>query len=194
MSGCGGSSLGQDRLAKQLQQQLVEQPDVDDGAVVALHELLDRERVGGVLVAEAARELDLVIEQQPVLVPAGEHVQAEAHLPQERLRRVQPPQLRGREEAVRDQLIERVGAEVALGDPGDGLDVAQPAGAGLDVGLEVVGGVVGLEVPLLLLAHLGLEEFAHRPDAIGRERGCAWRPAARPSRRAGAPPSASSSR
>ena len=44
--------LGEDGLAEQLQQQFVEQRDVHDRAVVALHELLDRERVGGVLVAE----------------------------------------------------------------------------------------------------------------------------------------------
>ena len=104
-------------------------------------------------------------------MPPGEHVQPEAHLPQERLRLLEPPQLRGGEKAVGDQLIERLGAELALGHPADGLDVAQSAGAGLDVGLEVVGGIVGLEAPLLLLAHLGLEEVAHRPDAIGRERG-----------------------
>ena len=128
-------------------------------AVVALHELLDRERVGGVLVAEDLRQPDLVVEQQPVLAPAGEHVQAEAHLPQEGLRLLEPAQLRRGEEAVRDQLVERVGAEVPLRHPADGLDVAQAARAGLDVGLEVVGGVVGLQVALGLLAHLGLEEL-----------------------------------
>ena len=79
-------ALAEDRLAEQLQQQLVEQAHVHDRAVVALHELLDREGVGGVLVAEDLRQLDLVIEQQPVLVPPGERVQPEAHLPQERLR------------------------------------------------------------------------------------------------------------
>ena len=64
--------LREDRLAEQLQQQFVEQAHVHDGAVVALHELLDRERVGGILVAEALRQLDLMIEQQPILVPPGE--------------------------------------------------------------------------------------------------------------------------
>ncbi len=162
--------VAEDRLAEQLQQQLVEQRHVDDGAVVALHQLLDRERVGGVFVAEAARELDLIVEQQPVFVPAGQHMQAEAHLPQECLRLRQPAQFRRRQKAVGDQLIERFGAEMALRNPGDGLHVAQAAGAGLDVRLEIVGGIVGLQAPLLLLAHLGFEELAHRPDAIGRER------------------------
>ncbi len=41
-----------------------------------------------------------MVEQQPVLAPPGEHVQAEAHLPQEGLRLLQAPQLREREKAV----------------------------------------------------------------------------------------------
>ncbi len=162
--------VGEYRLAEQLQQHLVQQLHVHHGAVVALHQLLDRQRVGGIFVAETVRELDLVVEQQPILVPPGEHVQAEAHLPQEGLRLLQAPQFRRRQEAMGHQFIERLRAEVAFRHPADGLDVAQSAGPGLHVGFEVVGGVVRLQVPLLLLAHFGGEEIAHRPDAIGRER------------------------
>ena len=72
-----------DRFAEQLQQQLVQQADVHHRAVVALHQLLDRERVRGVLVAEGLGERDLVIEQQAVFAPAREQVQPEAHFPQE---------------------------------------------------------------------------------------------------------------
>ncbi len=72
-----------------LQQHLVEPAELHDRAVVALHELLDGQRVGRVLVAEHLGEVDLVIEQQPVLAPAGEHVQREADLPQEGLALVQ---------------------------------------------------------------------------------------------------------
>ena len=162
-------ALGEDRFAEQLQQQLVQQAHVHDRAVVALHELLDRERVGGVLIAEALRQADLVVEQQPVLAPPGEGVKPEAHLPQKRLRLLEAAQLRDREEPVGREPVEGLGAEVTLRDPGDGLDVAQPPGPGLDVGLEVVGGVVGLQVPRGLLAHLGLEELLHRPESLGRE-------------------------
>ncbi len=150
----------EDRLAEQLQQQLIEHRHVDDRAVIALHQLLDCEGVAGVLVVEALGELDLIIEQQPVLVPARQHMQAEAHLPQERLRLLEPPQLRGGEEALRHQLIERLGAEVPPCDPTNRLNVAQTAGSGLYVRLEVVGGIVGLEAPLLLLLDLGLEILA----------------------------------
>ena len=129
-SGRGGSLSRQDRLAEQLQQQLVQQAHVHDRAVVALHELLDRERVGGVLVAEHLRAAGSG-DRTAAGPRAGRSsdVQAEAHLPQEGLRLLQAPQLRRREKAVRRQLIERVGAEVALGHPGDGLDVAQAARA-----------------------------------------------------------------
>ena len=68
-----------------------------------------------------------------------------------------------------DKIIERIGPEVAFGDPGNGLDVAQAAWARFDVGLEVVGRVVGLEVTLVLLAHLRVEEFAYRPDRRWRQ-------------------------
>ena len=118
---CG---LGEDGFTEQLQQQFVEQDDVHDRAVVTLHELLDRQRVRGIFVTEALRETDLVIEQQSVLAPAGEHVQAEAHFPEERLRLLELAQLGGRQEAMRQEFVQRTRAEVALGHPGDGLDVA----------------------------------------------------------------------
>ena len=119
----------QDRFAEQLQQHFVQQADVHDRAVVPLHELLDRQRVARVLVTEHLRDADLVVEQQPILAPARQHVQREAHLPEERLRLPQLAQLAGGEEAVAHQFIERLGAEVALGHPANGLDVAQPARA-----------------------------------------------------------------
>ena len=160
---------GEDRLAKQLQQHFVQQAHVHRRAVVALHELLDRERVSRILVAEHLREPDLVIEQQPVLATVGQHVQREADLPQERLRGLQLAQLALRQEAVLDQLIERVAAEVTLRDPADRLDVAQPARARLHVRLEVVRGVVIAVMARGLLGDLRFEEIAGRPDALGCE-------------------------
>ncbi len=164
-----GVRSGEDRFAEQLQQHFVQQAHVHRRAVVALHELLDRERVGRILVAEHLREPDLVIEQQPVLATVGQHVQREADLPQERLRGLQLAQLALRQEAVLDQLIERVGAEVTLRDPADRLDVAQPARARLHVRLEVVRGVVVAMMARGLLGDLRFEEIARRPDALGCE-------------------------
>ena len=84
-----GVAVGGDLLAELLQQQLVEPGDLHRRAVVALHELLDGERVGRVLVAEHPRQADLVVEQQPVLAPPAREVQREAHPPQPGLRRFQ---------------------------------------------------------------------------------------------------------
>ena len=164
------AALGEYGLAKQLQQHLVEQAHVHHRAVVLLHELLDREREARILVAEELRELDLVVEQQPVLAPAGEHVQPEPYFPQERLARLELAQLLAGQKAVRHQLIERVGAEMALRDPADGLDVAQAAGARLDVRLEVVGGIEIAVMALGLFLDLGLEEILRGPEPVGRER------------------------
>ena len=111
-----------------------------------------------------------MVEQQPVLAPAAHEVQREAHAPQPGLRRLQLRELARRQEAVAGEFLERLGAEMALGDPGDGLDVAQPAGALLDVRLEVVGGVVEAVMALGLFGELGVEEVARGPQPVGRER------------------------
>ena len=161
-----GRALIEDGLAKELQQQFVQQAHVHHRAVVALHQLFDREREGGILVAEDARELHLVIEQQSILAPPGDAVQRKAHAPEEGLRALQAAQLGRCQEALGRELIERLDAEVPLGHPGDRLDVAQAAGARLHVGLEVVRRIVGLGVPLVLLAYFGFEEVLHRPEVL----------------------------
>ena len=94
-----------------------------------------------------------MVEQQAVFAAPGEFVQGKAYAPQKILCGLQALQFGFGEEAMVDQFVQCFGAEVALGYPGDGLDVTQTAGAGLDVGFEVVGGVVVTVVTLLLLAH-----------------------------------------
>ena len=163
-------ALREDRLAKQLQQHFVEQADIHDRAVVLLHELFDREGEARVLVAEQLCEFDLIIEQQAVLAPAREHVQAESYFPQEGLTGLEIAQLVARQKAVRHQFIERVSAEMALRDPADGLNVAQPAGTRFDVRFEVVRGIEIAVMALGLLLDLGFEEILRRPKPIGRER------------------------
>ncbi len=60
---------------------------------------------------------------------------------------------------MRHQLIERIGSEMPLRHPADGLNVAQAAGAGFDVGFQVVGGVEIAMMPLGLFLDLGFEEI-----------------------------------
>ena len=134
--------IHQDRFLEQLQQHLVQAAQVHDRAVIALHQLLDREHVGRVLVAEQLRNPGLVVEQQPVLLAPGQHVQGEANPPEKFATLAQHAQLARRQEPVSHQGLEVAGAEMPVSDPQDHVDVAQPAGAALDVGLQVVGRVV----------------------------------------------------
>ncbi len=163
-------ALRQNRLAEQLQQHFIEQADVHHGAIVFLHQLLDREREAGILVAEQFRELDLIVKKQPVLAPARQHVQPEAHLPQERLANLELAQLLARKKAVRHQFIKGVGAEMALRHPADGLDVAQPAGTGFHIRFEIVGRIEIAMMALGLLLDLGFEEIERGPQSIRRQR------------------------
>jgi len=163
-------ALTEDRFLEQLQQQVVETGQRLDAAVIQLHEVLDRLVVVGVHITEQRRQLDLMIEQQPVLVAAGDHVQGEAHPPQEILAGEQLVAFLLAEEAAVAQLVQGEGVEVALGDPGHGVDVAQAAGAFLDVGLQLVAGIVVLGVALALLFQLGAEEGVHRPHLVRRHR------------------------
>ena len=163
----GRIGIHQDRFFEELQQHFVEPAELHDGAIVALHQLFDGQRVGRVLVAEHLGQLDLVIEEDAVLAAPGENVQRESDPPQEGLTFVQAAHLALRQEAVRDEFIEGLDAEMALCNPTDHLDVAQAPGAALDVGFEVVRGVaVAVMTGDLFLAFLR-EELPGGPDIVG---------------------------
>src|SRR5882724_3786505 len=97
-------------------------------------------------------------------------MQSKTHFPQESLRLLEAPQLGYGEKSAGGQSIQCVRAEVPLGDPGDGLNVPQSPGTRFYVRLQVVGGIVRLQVAFRLLPHLGLEELLHGPDMLGRLR------------------------
>ena len=65
-----------------------------------------------------------------------------------------------------DQRLHRTDPEMAFGDPAYRLDVAQTAGAFLDIGLEVLAAVVEFRMALALFVHLGGEKRAARPDSV----------------------------
>jgi len=70
------------------------------------------------------------------------------------------------EEAARDGFLQRVDAVVTLEYPGKDVDVAQATGTFLDVGFEVVGGVVVAAIALLLFLELGAEKLVAWPDVL----------------------------
>ncbi len=100
----------------------------------------------------------LQVEDQPILAPAGEEMQPHAQPADEALGGGHGERLALREESVRRELLPRAAETGRAGDPYHRVQIAQPAGAFLDVGLEVVRGIVVLEVPLLLLERLRLVE------------------------------------
>ncbi len=161
--------VDRDRLVarrKEPRVQVLQQDDVDLAdelrrAIVALHQLLargSRRRVGE---AELARERILLVEHEAVLAPSGEIVEPRAQSPDQPLLPRDGARLLARDEARPRQLAPRAPEAGGARDPQHGLQVAEPSGALLDVGLEVVRGVVVLEVPLLLLERLRLVEERH---------------------------------
>ena len=166
----------EDRFLEVLQQDVVHLAQQQHVAVVVVHEALDGQLAVAVAVAEALRQLALMVEEQAVFAPPGDDVQAEAHAPQEAPAVEQPLALQPRQEAAVLQLGELPArrfaalgavsraAQVPLGDPQHGLDVAQAARGALDVGFEVVVDVVELRMALVLLLPLGVEEAAARPE------------------------------
>ena len=65
-----------------LQEDVVDFPQQQHVAIVVVHELLDRQLRLRVAIAEALRQLALVIEQKAIFATTSEHVQAEADAPQ----------------------------------------------------------------------------------------------------------------
>ena len=169
----------ENRFVEVLQQDVVHLAQQQDVAVVVVHEALHRQLRIRVVVAEALGEFALVVEQQAVLAPTGDDVQAEAYAPQKAPPFEQPLTLQPRQEAALHQLGElrasnaplgrSRSAQVPLSDPEHRLYVAQAAWGALDVGFEVVVDVVELPVAFLLLLLLGVEEAAAWPEGALRE-------------------------
>ncbi len=103
-----------------------------------------------VAVAEPAREFALVIEQQALLGPPGDQVQREADAPEHVARFDCARTLARGDQPARDQVGERLRTEQMAAEPEHELQRAQSAGAFLEIGLQVVGGVVEARAALLV--------------------------------------------
>ncbi len=158
--------VAEDRFVKQLQQHLVEFGYPPHRLVEALHHLLDR----GVAFPLEPQHLGhgaLAIEQQAVIPLVDGHVQGETHLPEEVLAVEQLAVFGAVEKAVAGHLEQGGGTEVAAGDPGEGLNVAQAARIALEIGLQLVGGAEKLLVALRLLLPFGAKEGFAWPEVLG---------------------------
>ena len=163
--------IGVDRLHVHLRRkeagvQILEHDDVElanrfGRAVVALHQLLGGAPRRRVREAELARECRLHVEDQPILAPAGEIVQADAQVVDEPLVPRELPCLRRSHQAVSRNLAPRPTETGCPRNPEDRLQVAPAARAFLEIRFEIVRSVLMTEVALLLLECLGFVEAAH---------------------------------
>ena len=178
LTGTGFGGNRKQARVQVLQQDHVDLPDELRRAVVALHELLARAFRRSVGEAELARQRVLQIEDEAVLAAAGEIVQAHAQRADESFLARDGARLLHRDEAGFREVAPRSAKARGARDPEHRLQVAQAARAFLQVRLEVVRGIVVLEVPLLLLERLRFVEMAR----LRRER----RPRGRSGEKAGA--------
>ncbi len=149
-----------------MQQHLIQPTQFHDCAIVLFHELFHRQSLVIVPVAEVSGQFTLMVKQQTIFTASGNQVQTKAYLPEKGLSFMQGLIFVFRKKTVIHQFVQGFGIEVAFRHPADHLDIAQSAGAFLDIGLQVIGGVVKLVVPLLLFRQFGFEEFAAGPDSI----------------------------
>ncbi len=152
---------GKQPAVQVLQQDHVDLTDRFGGAIVALHQLLGRAPDGRVGEAHLARERSLHVEDQAILAAARHVVQANAQLVDQPLVTCDLARFMHRHQLVSRQFAPRVAEPCSPRDPQDGLEVAQPAGAFLEVRLEVVRRVLIAQMTLLLLERLRLVEAAH---------------------------------
>jgi len=153
-----------------LQQAFVDPQHQRGAAVEALHHLLDRKAVGVVDVAQARGQRLLVVEAQAFLALSGGQVQAEPQPRQRPVLAFQGGVFVGAQLPERHQRLQVAGAGHAQRHPAQGLDVAHPARAFLEVRFQVVAGVVETRMPRALFLALGDEVVARRPCQRRRDR------------------------
>ncbi len=141
-----------------LQQDGVELRHALRGLVVALHHRFARAPGRTVGVAELGGERALQVEDDAVFPPPGEVVQPDAQVLEVRLVAREAARFAGFDHAARNQVGPAWPDSRRPGDPLDHLQVAQPAGRFLQVGLERVRRILVLGVPLLLLELLRAEK------------------------------------
>jgi hypothetical protein len=164
----GSASDGRQREAEPLLSQLLVKLGKEHSSEIAnrlcvqeieLHEPLDRRFPWPVGVVHDLGDARLIFEAQPLLGAAGEQMQVAAHRPEEALRAVEAAELGGGEKPGLHQVGRFLDAMDVLADPVERVEVAQPALAVLDVGLDDVAAVAHLHMALVALRELGGDEL-----------------------------------
>ena len=126
---------------------------------VAPHEAFDGPMKIGIGVAQPLGELRLHIEGKPFFGPAGEIVQMTAHRPQEGFRLLEGLEFVFGEDAVMDEIARIFHAIKIFADPIERLQIAQPAFAVLDIGLDQIAAFALALMAFVALGELGFDEI-----------------------------------
>ncbi|MNS88206.1 hypothetical protein D3C72_1221720 [compost metagenome] len=127
---------------------------------IAAHEALDRQFVAAPAPAHAPGDLGLVVEGQLLFRPPRRQMQVDAHAPQKADGLAEAAQLARAQQALQRRLPAFAVGRQGPGDPEQGVQVAKPALAVLDIGFDAIAhrpGFLQTDVPLL---HLGGDEGA----------------------------------
>ncbi len=143
-----------------LQQDGVELAHRNFGAVVTLHQVFAGTPVGRSGDAHLLGERGLELEDQAVFAAHGEIMQTDAQCLQQRVMPGDLACLGRADQACLGKLGPARAQARCAADPGDGLQVAQAAGAFLEIGFEVEISFHEARMPLLLFMQFGKEELA----------------------------------
>ena len=127
--------------------------------IIVLHETLDRRGACAAPVSQHFADPLLHVEGQTFLAAPGEIVQMAADRQQEVVGPVEPRRLGLAEYAVLNQVGHVVDPVQELRDPEQGVQIAQPALAFLDVGLQHIARIAHAAVTLGAFRQLGFDEF-----------------------------------
>ena len=128
---------------------------------IVLHEALDGAQAGMPAIAELFRHQRLKIEAQALLGALGEKMQLAAHRPEEALAAAEAAVFGwGEHPGIDELLLGRVGVKV-LGEPVQGMQIAQATLAVLDVRLDQIARGTGAGMTGVLLLELGIDEGPH---------------------------------
>ena len=119
-----------------------------------LHEALDRRAAGAVIVAHPLGDIALEVEGQPVLGAAGDDVQMAAHRPEKILRLLELAQLDRGQQPGADQFRHRADVKDVFADPEQRVEIAQPAFALFQIGLDDIAAVAHPAVTIVALGEL----------------------------------------
>ena len=144
-----------------------------------MHEALDRAFAGAIRIAHRRRDFALLVESQPFLGAPGGEVQMAPHRPEEALGTLEPAIFLGGQQSRPDQFGRLLHAMDIFADPVERMEIAKPALAVLDVGLDDIAAVPHPRMALVALGELGANKLARGSgdDVAAEAKPCLFRQA-----------------